>query len=149
MTQLNSIAHIAHMPLNRGFEVLSSSVPNRAPTPLYPVAYEQNAQNQATPAPVGSSTVADATADRFTVELVADHAGPPWPIRMRKWLKEAGRAHGLTCMGVTPVAEQPTGHRPATNAEGEWRTIRRVSKAAADRAARERIHRDYGCHVFF
>ncbi len=59
--------------------------------------------------------------DRFTVELTADAHGPPWPIRMRRWLKDAGRSHGLTCTGVSPVTDPPTGDMPQTNAPGHWR----------------------------
>jgi hypothetical protein len=66
--------------------------------------------------------------DRFNVELSADKYGPPWPIRVRKWLKEAGRLHGLVCEGVTAIADTPTGHLAATNVPGRWRRLSRAPK---------------------
>jgi hypothetical protein len=85
-------------------------------------------------------------AERFTVGLVADGDGPPAAIRLRRWLKEGLRTHGLRCDGVAGVPDRPTAGMAVTNAPGKWRKIRQVSKAAADRAARERIHREYGTH---
>ena len=93
----------------------------------------------ADPVPVGSATVADATAgaERYLVELAADGNDPregPAVCRLRRWLKTARRSHGLTAVSVAPVPTEPTGHLAQTNHGNGWRprgrSIRRATEWA-------------------
>jgi hypothetical protein len=146
MTQLHTIGHFGHMASKRVLDQFSSYVPT-IPYPSTYVTSDHNDQNphdntnrtpqrlpvnSAAPELVASATVEQATTtDRFFVELAADKHGPPWPIRVRKWLKEAGRSHGLVCEGVTAVADPPAGHLAVTNHAGHWRPNGRAIRRAA------------------
>ena len=97
----------------------------------------------AEPRSVGTATVADAitpadnAAPSFVVELAADGNDPaegPAAVRLKRWLKQAVRSHGLRAVSVAPVRAEPTAGLAVTNAPQSWRpTGRAIRRATAVR----------------